>query len=148
MRTKEEILDTIDGLCAALSDEENMRSRQDEGTHTYRATPKAAFVEAMKPFAEAVLDLRDLLAPLLVDGPESLKEVGAAWAGAKLAEANWRQDALALVLKALGDPSIFNLRKMAQSREREKADDADAGEEASPGHGRTDSDPQEAGPGA
>lgn len=143
MRTKEEILDTIDGLGGECYRAETMLN---EGKGLPRVAPNAALVEAMKPFAEAVLDLRDLLAPLLVDGPESLKEVGAAWAGVKLAEANWRQDALALVLKALGDPAIFNLRKMAQSREREKADDADADPEAAPGHGRTDSDPEEAGP--
>lgn len=142
MRTKEEILDTIDALGGECFRSETILNK-DKG---HLIAPGANFIEAMKPFAEAVLDLRDLLAPILADDCKALLEIVEALVKTKNADGRWRQDALGMVLKALGDPALSNLRKAASKLEREKTDDADADPEAAPGHGRTDSDPEEAGP--
>lgn len=145
MRTKEEIIDEMKEKMRRIFQADEEAGHFNKGRSAI-VSPMGHFAEMLMAAAEPVIDLRDLLVPIV--GPGALTGIGSLLKGFlknQVAEQAWRQDALGAILKTLGDPTLSNLRKAASKLEKEKDDDADADSEAAPGHGRTDSHPEEAG---
>lgn len=138
MRTKEEILDTIDSLGGELYRSE-IQVNAEKGLD--RAAPGANFIEAMKPFAEAMLDLRDLLVGL-TEGEEGqiIRQYIAGQLQLQKKDADWRATIVSRI--------ISEIRRAGQEAGARGKDDAKPMEGAPHGDGREDTPPSEEGPGS
>lgn len=167
MRTKEEILDMIDGLGVECYRSETMLN-QDRG-HAAVA-PGAAFIEAMKPFAESVLDLRDLIVKL-TEGEDG--QIIRAFIVGQLQlqkqDADWKATIVSRLISEIRNVGerashLYHCARCSKEGKKDgpewlcdlckeeilflkgKHDDAEPSEGSSLGDGLPDQDPDEAGP--
>jgi len=118
MRTKLEILDTIDGLGFEVYRAERIAAEASDGPIVM---PKGAFIESLKPYAEIALDLRDLIVKF-TDGEDGdiIKAFILGQLKVQKSDADWR----ATIVSRL----ITEIRKVGRAAGGKGYDDAKPGE--------------------
>ncbi len=152
MRTKEEILDTIDGLGAECYSAETLKA---QALGRPAVAPGAALVEAMKPIAETLLDLRDLLMGLTVgeDG-QIIRQYIAGQLRLQKQDTDWKATIVSRLIaeiRAAGDVAHMGAAAYlanCQQESEQAEDDAERSEGSPHGDGRPDQDPPHEGDGS